>query len=310
MNLVEWLKGLMVGFGAAWVLWLLVALSVVSIAIILERAWFFFSLRDDLVVLSREFRTSLEQSFDVARARLERSPSAEAAVVLAGLAVARKGPEAVEEAMAGASALQRMKLEKRLAYLATLGNNAPFIGLFGTVIGVVAAFDALGKTTAQSVADVATQATAPTAVMSNIAEALVATAVGIIVAIPAVAFNNYFQRATKSILANTDALSRVLLSHLVARPEIDDGELGYASNARHAAPAAPAAPALRAQEPKASSEARAERGSKRSSAGKDDARPSSRGKREKPGNADKAARPDSRSEQTDDEDDAPSSQDG
>jgi biopolymer transport protein ExbB len=226
MYLVEWLKGLMVGFGAGWVLWLMVALSVVSIAIILERAWFFFSLRDDLVVLAREFRTALEQSPEAARQRLDRSPSAEAAVVAAGLAVAHKGWEAAHEAMIGAAALQRMKLEKRLAYLATLGNNAPFLGLFGTVIGVVAAFEALGQSAKVTVAEAATQALAPTAVMSNIAEALVATAVGIFVAIPAVAANNYFQRASKAILANTEALSRVLLSHLRARGE-DNGFSDY-----------------------------------------------------------------------------------
>jgi biopolymer transport protein ExbB len=239
MNLVEWLKGLMVGFGAGWVLWLLVVLSVVSIAIILERAWFFFSLRDDLVVLAREFRTALEESPDAARKRLDRSPSAEAAVVAAGLAVAHRGPESAQEAMAGAAALQRMKLEKRLAYLATLGNNAPFIGLFGTVIGVVAAFEALGQSSKVTVAEAASQALAPAAVMSNIAEALVATAVGILVAIPAVAANNYFQRSTKSILANTEALSRVLLSHLRAKTD-PNGDAGDPSSKPTPAPSASA----------------------------------------------------------------------
>ena len=116
--------------------------------------------------------------------------------------------------MAGAAALQRMKLEKRLAYLGTLGNNAPFIGLFGTVIGVVGAFDALGKAAEKPLAQAASQAMAPQQVMSSIAEALVATAVGLAVAIPAVAANNVFQRMIKSTLANTEALSRVLLSHL------------------------------------------------------------------------------------------------
>jgi len=239
MNLVEWLKGLMVGFGAGWVLWFLVALSVVSIAIILERAWFFFSLRDDLVVLAREFRTALEESPAAARKRLDRSPSAEAAVVAAGLAVAHRGPEAAQEAMVGAAALQRMKLERRLAYLATVGNNAPFIGLFGTVIGVVAAFEALGQTSKVTVAEAATQALAPAAVMSNIAEALVATAIGILVAIPAVAANNYFQRATKSTLANTEALSRVLLSHLRAKDE-PNGEMDGGSSEATPRPSAQA----------------------------------------------------------------------
>jgi biopolymer transport protein ExbB len=202
---------------------------VISVAIILERAWFFWSLRDDLTLLARDLRAALEDSIEAARKRMEASPSAEAAVVSAGLAVAHKGPEAAEEAMAGAAALQRMKLERRLAYLGTLGNNAPFIGLFGTVIGVVMAFDALGqagRATAAQAAQQAAQSMAPQAVMSSIAEALVATAVGLAVAIPAVASNNFFQRRIKSTLANTEALTRTLLAHLKADPDfvLEGGE--------------------------------------------------------------------------------------
>jgi biopolymer transport protein ExbB len=220
MKLIEWLQRIMVGFGAAWVMWLMLGLSVVSVAIILERAWFFWSLRDDLVNLSKELRAALEDSIEAAQRRMDASPSAEAAVVSAGLAVAHKGPKAAEEAMAGAAALQKMKLERRLAYLGTLGNNAPFIGLFGTVIGVVGAFDALGQAAKQplNTAAAASQL-APQAVMSSIAEALVATAVGLAVAIPAVASNNFFQRIIKSTLANTEALSRILMSHLSAEPD-------------------------------------------------------------------------------------------
>src|SRR5262249_13072024 len=126
------------------------------------------------------------------------------------------GAKAAEEAMAGAAALQRMKLEKRLVYLGTLGNNAPFIGLFGTVIGVVQAFDELGKASHAGVGAQAAPAMAPQAVMASISEALVATAIGLFVAIPAVAAFNAFQRVIKSKLANTEVLSRVLLAHLNA----------------------------------------------------------------------------------------------
>jgi biopolymer transport protein ExbB len=219
MKLVEWLQRIMVGFGAEWVMWLMIGLSVISVAIMLERAWFFWSLRDDLVTLARDLRTSLDQSIESAQRRMEASPSAEAAVVSAGLAMAHKGPEAAEEAMAGAAALQRMKLEKRLAYLGTLGNNAPFIGLFGTVIGVVGAFEALGAAAKAPVANQAASQLAPQAVMSSIAEALVATAVGLAVAIPAVASNNIFQRLIKSTLANTEALTKILLAHLKTEPD-------------------------------------------------------------------------------------------
>ncbi|MDI3288248.1 MotA/TolQ/ExbB proton channel family protein [Polyangium sp. 15x6] len=219
MNLIEWLQRIMVGFGAAWVMWLMIGLSVISVAIIVERAWFFWSLRDDVVVLARDLRRGLLDSIEAAQERMAASPSAEAAVVSAGLVEARRGPKAAEEAMAGALALQRMKLEKRLAYLGTLGNNAPFIGLFGTVIGVVGAFDALGKAADKPLAEAASAAMAPQQVMSSIAEALVATAVGLAVAIPAVAANNYFQRLIRSTIANTDALTRVLLAHLHGEKE-------------------------------------------------------------------------------------------
>ena len=219
MNLVEWLQRLMTTSGAEWVLWLLIALSVVSVAIMLERAWFYYSLKDDIANLATQLRDLLRQGdLDAARQKMEASPSAEAAVVVAGLLEADRGAKSAEEAMEGAAALQRMKLEKRLAYLGTVGNNAPFIGLFGTVIGVVQAFDALGNQDAVAAAAAATAATsaAPQEVMSAIAEALVATAVGIGVAIPAVAMYNFFHRQAKAILANTEALSRVLLAHLSA----------------------------------------------------------------------------------------------
>jgi biopolymer transport protein ExbB len=222
MNLVEWLKRIMVGFGAAWVMWFMLGLSVVSVAIMLERGWFFWSIRENLAALARELRALLRKGdIEAAIRRLEQSNSAEAAVVVAGLHEADRGPKAADEAMHGAAALQRMRLERRLAYLGTLGNNAPFIGLFGTVIGVMMAFDELGKqahgaAASGAAAAAAAAAMAPQAVMSSIAEALVATAVGLFVAIPAVAANNFFQRRTKQILANTDTLSCVLLSYLWA----------------------------------------------------------------------------------------------
>jgi biopolymer transport protein ExbB len=200
-------------------MWLMLGLSVISVAIMLERAWFFWSVRDDVAVLAKDLRGFLAKSdFAAAQKRFEASPSAEAAVVVAGLIEADKGSQAASEAMAGATALQRIKLERRLAYLGTLGNNAPFIGLFGTVIGVVQAFEKLGDQKITAAADAANVA-APAEVMTAIAEALVATAIGLAVAIPAVAMYNVFQRQVRGVLANTDALSRLLTSHLSAADE-------------------------------------------------------------------------------------------
>ena len=90
-----------------------------------------------------------------------------------------EGPETVEQVMLSALAAERPRYERFLSLLGTLGNNAPFIGLFGTVLGIIKAFNDLG---AVSLKGSAIQQT----VMTGISEALVATAVGLAVAIPAV----------------------------------------------------------------------------------------------------------------------------
>jgi biopolymer transport protein ExbB len=217
-SLIERVKSAMVGLGTGWILALMLVLSIVSLAVMLERVWLYWSLRDDIDALMRDMGRLLRGGdMEGARRRLEESRSAEAAVVVAGLVEADRGVEAAEEAMEGASALQRLKLEKRLAFLGTLGNNAPFIGLLGTVIGIVAAFDELSKGKATSAGAAATQL-APEAVMARISEALVATAIGILIAIPAVAAFNAFQRVVRGTVANTEALGHMLLSHLKATP--------------------------------------------------------------------------------------------
>ncbi len=222
-SLIDRVKSAMVGLGTGWVLVLMLVLSIISLAIMLERAWLYWSLRDDIDDLMRDLGRLLRTGdLEGARRRLEASRSAEAAVVVAGLVEADRGVEAAQEAMEGASALQRLKLEKRLAFLGTLGNNAPFIGLLGTVIGIVAAFDELSRVKMAAAAG-ATQL-APEAVMGRISEALVATAVGILIAIPAVAAFNAFQRVVKGTLANTDALGHLLLAHLKATPAADPPE--------------------------------------------------------------------------------------
>ena len=146
----------------------------------------------------------------------------EGRVASAGLVEADLGAAAAEEAMAAAMGLERKRLEKRLLFLGTVGNNAPFVGLLGTVIGVVGAFDALGRPQALSGA-AAASGLAPERVMGTIAEALVATAVGLVVAIPAVALFNYFQGRVIAALADAETLGHVLLAHLRAvgepRPE-------------------------------------------------------------------------------------------
>jgi biopolymer transport protein ExbB len=208
MDTVEILKNLLVQTGAGWVLWLLLLLSTISLAIVVERFLVFRAKSDELHGLAAMLDAHLRAgSHQEAITTLSSLRSAGAAVALAGLRLADRGALAAEKAMTSAMALERKALESRLAFLGTLGNNAPFIGLFGTVIGVILAFEELGKVT---------EATggASQAVMGAIAEALVATAAGILVALPAVAFYNWFQRRIATVLLDAEALSNLVLAYL------------------------------------------------------------------------------------------------
>lgn len=89
----------------------------------------------------------------------------------------------------------RLSLEARLGILATFGNNAPFIGLFGTVLGVIQAFHMIGSSNAFDVQPI----------MQGISEALIATATGLFVAIPCVIAYNYFTRRAKMVLIQKEA---------------------------------------------------------------------------------------------------------
>lgn len=190
--------------GVEWVLHLLVILSIISLAITLERLFYLSLHKENLEELQKSLRKHLENG-DItgAQSSLEDRTSHVAAILKSGLEVFDRGPGAVEEAMRGTSKLAKMKLERGLVFLGTLGNNAPFIGLFGTVLGIIRAFRDLATNTTEG----------STAVMAGIAEALVATAVGLLVALPAVAIFNAFQRAIKRKLSGTEALGHLLLTY-------------------------------------------------------------------------------------------------
>ncbi len=216
MNTVEALKTVLVQAGASWVMWLLGVLSLASIAMIVERAFFFRTLGSNVRALAEGLDTRLRKGdWTGAIADLTPLQSVAANVTIAGLRLAELGPAAADRAMDSAVAIERSRLERGLTFLGTLGNNAPFIGLFGTVIGVIGAFEELGHA-APGHGAAAAGAVASQAVMTSIAEALVATAVGLFVALPAVAAYNYFQRRMTSLLAETEILSNLLLAYLSA----------------------------------------------------------------------------------------------
>ncbi|HEY5956670.1 MAG TPA: MotA/TolQ/ExbB proton channel family protein, partial [Polyangiaceae bacterium] len=193
-------------------MWLLIALSVASIAIIAERLLVLRTLRVDLPEMRQALVRALrEGGFGQARVALANYRHPAAMVALRGIDGQENAttPDEAKEAMAAESIAQKRWLEKRFSFLATLGANAPFIGLFGTVVGILQAFDALGKSSAT-----AASAVAPQAVMSSISEALVATAIGLAVAIPAVFAYNMFERTVRSALDDAEIISLEILSYL------------------------------------------------------------------------------------------------
>jgi len=193
--------------GAEWVLWILVLLSIGSVGVMIERAAFFAARRvPGGEALARRL---LGGDLAGAAAEVEGRAGLEAEVVRAAAAHAAKGPLAVREVVAGTVERVRIEYELRLAFLGTLGNNAPFIGLFGTVLGIIRAFVDLSRNPGAAGAGT---------VMAGISEALVATAVGLFVALPAVIAYNLFQRALRRATQRATALGHAAVAALEARP--------------------------------------------------------------------------------------------
>lgn len=188
--------------GSEWILWLLLSLSVISIAVAIERLAHFLRASENIDSLRAELGVKLStDGLAGVRSLLSGKTTHVATVLNAGIDAMDRGPDAAEQVFAGATLMEKVKMERGLAFLGTLGNNAPYIGLFGTVLGIIRSFRDLATNTIEG-----TQA-----VMAGIAESLVATAVGLLVALPAVAVFNAFQRKIRTQLAGSEAMARQIL---------------------------------------------------------------------------------------------------
>ncbi len=195
--------------GASWVLWLLIALSVLSIGVMIDRALWFRRRDTDTDKLTRELRGAFARNeLDRIETKYKDDPAVPVQVALRGLAERDHGAEAVAEAMHGERARWRTAADRHLIILGTLGNNVPFIGLFGTVLGVINAFEHLREKTAM----------AEDRTLDLIAEALAATAFGLMVAVPAVIAFNYFSRKLRVMLGSADECAHAVLSLVHGAP--------------------------------------------------------------------------------------------
>lgn len=199
------------GVGGTVVLILLLALSVISVGIIIERFIYFRTRRVDAVKLAKQVLARLAAGErDELLADLEKMRAIEAAALAEALAWYDDGPEAFQEILKKGITERRKEFEGGLVFLGTLGNNAPFVGLFGTVLGIIVAFRELSS----AAANVAGGSGNMNNVMAGIAEALVSTAVGILVAVPAVIFFNIFQKKTVQIDDNVGALGNAVVAQM------------------------------------------------------------------------------------------------
>ncbi len=186
------------------ILWFLILLNVFSIAIILDRFFFIKGFLSETSLVLSEMMSALESG----RNSHMKLVYDKYALLPAGK-ILQKGWEHIiknrdrglEEMMDSHLLALKPQMESHLGFLATLGSNAPFIGLLGTIFGVMEAFEALGSTEGSA-----------TVVMVGISKALVATAVGLIVAIPAITAYNFLQKKLKMIFHHLESMKETLLS--------------------------------------------------------------------------------------------------
>jgi len=199
-------------WGSYAVIYTLIGLSILSFGLIIERIVWFARRRVDAGVLADQLLARLDDDDLDGAAGLLNGRSIEARVFTDVLPWYAAGPAALEQAIQASVRDHRRELHGGLTFLGTLGNNAPFIGLFGTVLGVITAFQELGTDALGSM----------DSVMSGIGEALVATAVGILVALPAVAAYNALQKRALDVEENVARIGHLLMAQLERRRHLAD----------------------------------------------------------------------------------------
>lgn len=165
---------------------ILMLLSILSVAFMIERALAHYKFKKGMRLFSGTLKATVADSgIETAAAVCAASASPLAAVFTAGYGRRGRGRSDVMAAMELAGRAELARLDSYVGFLGTIGSTAPFIGLFGTVLGIIRAFSGLA----------AGQGASPAVVADGIAEALVATAAGLFVAVPAVIAYNYFVRS-------------------------------------------------------------------------------------------------------------------
>jgi biopolymer transport protein ExbB len=177
------------------IMYLILFASLVGVVIIIERLIFFRRIRVDEQTLIRRLKATLEKGHaDEALAICEANPSPITNLMKVGIENRHHPKQVIREAILDAANLEIPKLERSLSALGTVANLAPLLGLLGTVTGNIRSFGVIGM---GIVGD-------PAALARGIAEALLTTAFGLIVAIPAIIFYNYLVTKVNNIITRLE----------------------------------------------------------------------------------------------------------
>lgn len=187
------------------VLWILIVLSVLSIGMILERYFALFKVSSESGRIREKVKAALQSNSveDVESISKDIGSLEGRAASYALKHMRDSGSRGLEEVFNSFALTEKPDLERFLSFLATVGSNAPYIGLLGTVLGIMKAFNDLASTT-----DAGQQT-----VMAGISLALVSTAAGLFVAIPAVISYNYFSKKVRSIMQSLDSVKELCLAY-------------------------------------------------------------------------------------------------
>lgn len=199
MNVMELMSS--AGLVVKLVLWILLVSSVLSWSVIAYKQYILRRAARESTVFVAAFESGMPmQQLGQLAKTLSSSPLA--GIFLHAMSASDElSPERLKSSLARATTLHVQKLQAHLIILATIGSTAPFVGLFGTVWGIINAFQRIAQSGSASLAVVA----------PGIAEALVATAVGLAVAIPAVVGYNHLMHQATQLAEETEAVSSELL---------------------------------------------------------------------------------------------------
>jgi len=191
------------------ILYIMALMSILSVAIMIERYFALRKVGKSTNGMAEGFKIAIAaQELNQIEKLSEDQGSLEGRALGYGLSfVKNHGANGLDELFNSFKTVERPALEKNLNLLGTIASNAPYVGLLGTVMGIMKAFNDLAHAPGQG----------NEVVMAGIAHALVSTAIGLAVAIPAVVAFNLFQKKVGAVLNNIDAARDLCVAYTKSR---------------------------------------------------------------------------------------------